>query len=290
MKKLVLFLIAVSFILAAIIIAIPVAASSAPPLPLDELVKKSDYIVIGTFTDKESYWEEVGQGRIIFTNFTLAVEKVIKGESKVEEITVVGGGGEVDGIRSYTTAGASITLNTRVIVFLTRYKEGDDRFYVMGANQGIQYLDSKWQYWEEGGRERYISSIVKIMVDNHIPVSLPLSEQFTYPVFATPRFITILLVALILLFGAIVLAVNRVRKRRNLPSLISDRDWNLVDWFWSVTWLLSLAFAIYVAVTITSLWWIGLIAVVIFGGVTTPLAVKRYIDRNKISQSRKRAE
>jgi hypothetical protein len=84
-------------------------------LPMADLARKADTIVLGTVTQQESAWD--AQHTAIYTDVTLAVERVLTGPSG-EVVTLRVAGGMVGGIGMRTSTDATFREGERVIVFL----------------------------------------------------------------------------------------------------------------------------------------------------------------------------
>ena len=84
-------------------------------LPMEDLVRKADTIVLGTVTQQESAWD--AQHTAIYTDVTLAVERVLTGHSG-EVVTLRVAGGRVGGMGMRTSNDAAFREGERVIVFL----------------------------------------------------------------------------------------------------------------------------------------------------------------------------
>ncbi len=84
-------------------------------LPMEDLVRKADTIVLGTVIQQESAWD--AQHTAIYTDVTLAVERVLAGPSG-EVVTLRVTGGRVGGMGMRTSTDAAFREGERVIVFL----------------------------------------------------------------------------------------------------------------------------------------------------------------------------
>ena len=99
-------------------------------LPMEELVRKADTIVIGTVIRQESAWDV--DHTAIYTTVTLAVEHVLRGISK-DVVTLQVAGGSVGDIGMRTSTDAVFREGERVIVFLDA---SADPCSVVGMQQG----------------------------------------------------------------------------------------------------------------------------------------------------------
>jgi hypothetical protein len=86
-----------------------------PTLPLEDLVRKADTIVLGIVIRQESAWNV--NHTAIYTTVTLAVERVLAGISR-ETVTLQVAGGIVGGMGMRTSNDAVFREGERVIVCL----------------------------------------------------------------------------------------------------------------------------------------------------------------------------
>ncbi len=84
-------------------------------LPVDDLAKQADTIVIGTVQQQESAWDARHTG--IHTDVVLAVERVLAG-TPGERVTLRVEGGIVGGMGMRTSNDATFTTAERVLVLL----------------------------------------------------------------------------------------------------------------------------------------------------------------------------
>jgi hypothetical protein len=99
-------------------------------IPMEELVRKADTIVLGTVIQQESAWD--ADHTAIYTTVTLAVEHVLRGIPK-DVVTLQVAGGSVEGIGMRTSTDAVFREGERVIVFLDA---SADPCSVVGMQQG----------------------------------------------------------------------------------------------------------------------------------------------------------
>ena len=99
-------------------------------LPMEDLARKADMIVLGTVTQQASAWD--AQHTAIYTDVTLAVERVLTGPPE-EVVTFRVQGGRVGGIGMGTSNDATFRDGERVIVFLDTRA---DPSTVVGMQQG----------------------------------------------------------------------------------------------------------------------------------------------------------
>ena len=84
-------------------------------IPIKDLVRKADSIVLGTVIKQASAWD--AQYTAIYTDVTLAVERVLAG-TPGEMVTLRVAGGRVGGMGMRTSNDAAFQEGERVIVFL----------------------------------------------------------------------------------------------------------------------------------------------------------------------------
>lgn len=89
--------------------------AAMPTLPLEDLVRKADTIVLGIVIRQESAWNV--HHTAIYTTVTLAVERVLAGISR-ETVTLQVAGGIVGGMGMRTSNDAVFREGERVIVCL----------------------------------------------------------------------------------------------------------------------------------------------------------------------------
>ncbi len=116
-------------------------ATVAVLLPLEEMVKVSEHVVVAQPVDRYSQWEELGGGKRIVTYTKLLIEEPVVGKPG-KEIWVRTLGGKVDKIGQHVAGEAQLTLGETSLVFLA--KTGGT-FAVTGMAQGHYPLaeDSK---------------------------------------------------------------------------------------------------------------------------------------------------
>jgi hypothetical protein len=119
-------------------LALSAQATLFVPLGLGDLAKKADLVVHGVVLAKHS--EADSQGRI-FTKVELQVIEVWKGEVKGSPLTVVHGGGELNGRRSMVTGQVDYKLGQETVAFLVRNARGEA--VTLGLAQG------QFQIWKD---------------------------------------------------------------------------------------------------------------------------------------------
>jgi hypothetical protein len=145
----------------------PTPSITSIPDPLTETVIKADFIVLGTITDKkyDIVTIESGNttGKYTYTIFTLAVEKVIKGDPSTTQVFIKTLGFETD--PSY------FLLKDKILTLLNHQ---NDNYYTLA---GLQWFESP----SIGAHavvklQDAIGRILQIMRVNNIPIALPSSE------------------------------------------------------------------------------------------------------------------
>jgi hypothetical protein len=143
--------------------------------PLTERVVKADLIVLGSITDKR-----YGKSEGIFTDFTLTIEKVIKGDDSLKEVLVRCDGGIYDNRTLHPIdLGPNFSISDKIIVCLKKIDV--DNTYIpfhikpYPIEDGVSWIESKTLH-TEATIEEVIARLVLIMKANNIPIALPESE------------------------------------------------------------------------------------------------------------------
>jgi hypothetical protein len=150
--------------------------------PLTDPVVKADLIVLGTVTGIESRIEiymppsdNVTKISLAYEYFRLSVEKVIKGDPAIKEVSIKGSASPLDdrGIRMPTEL--VFEAGDRPLVILT-HKEGTT--YSLVQPGGIAWIERKGMVGVGVDTElQYrLGRIIKIMLIKHVPITLPRSE------------------------------------------------------------------------------------------------------------------
>lgn len=91
-------------------------ATTVERLALDDLVKKSNKIVIGKVTNARTYWGGAN-GKVILTTYTLEVEESIKGQAaRTVELTTIGG--KIGTTQLYVSGMVSFEQGENAVVFI----------------------------------------------------------------------------------------------------------------------------------------------------------------------------
>ena len=98
----------------------------------EDLIKRSDVIIVGKVGQKISEWNE-DKSRIQ-TSVSISVDQTIKGSAAGNTITVVIPGGEVDGVGEWYSHTARFSDDEDVVVFAEQDQKG--RYRVSGGDQG----------------------------------------------------------------------------------------------------------------------------------------------------------
>jgi hypothetical protein len=94
-------------------------ASLARALPLEELVGRSQHVVVGEPLDAESVWEQIGQRKHIVTYTRVRALELLAGEApKQDELLVRTLGGRVGDLGELVHGEAMLTLGARGVVFV----------------------------------------------------------------------------------------------------------------------------------------------------------------------------
>jgi hypothetical protein len=105
-------------------------ASSVISVNLDQLTQRSDAVVHGTVTNKQSRWS--GDGRRIITDVQIQVSESLKGTPGAT-VSIQQPGGVVGDIGQSVSGLASFSEGEEVVVFLGKWGK---QFQVVGAAQG----------------------------------------------------------------------------------------------------------------------------------------------------------
>lgn len=121
-----------------LVLAVPtLAVGQAQAGKTEDLVKKSDLIVIGKVGRKASEWNE-DRSRIQ-TRVSVTVDQTIKGSPAGSTIVVVVPGGEVGGVGEWYSHTAQFAENEDVVVFAKKDNRGEYR--VAGGEHGKVTLE-----------------------------------------------------------------------------------------------------------------------------------------------------
>ena len=86
------------------------------PVSEQQLISEADQIIIGTIASSHSYWDD--RHEIILTDYVIAVESVLKGETSRSEFTITIEGGEVGDVGLLVSEEAHFTQGERVLLYL----------------------------------------------------------------------------------------------------------------------------------------------------------------------------
>jgi hypothetical protein len=109
-----------------------VAMSQSQAVKTEDLIKRSDVIVVGKVGRMVSEWNE-DKSRIQ-TRVTISVDQTIKGVPTSSTVTVLVPGGEVDGVGEWYSHTARFQDNEDVVIFAEQDQKG--MFRVAGGDQG----------------------------------------------------------------------------------------------------------------------------------------------------------
>jgi len=114
------------------------------PLSLDKLTQKAELIVLGHCVDKRVY----ESGKMIWTEYTIRVYEVLKGNSRIKEVKVRQPGGEV-GERGIKISGtASFFPLEESLLFLKKTSSG--------AYQPVGWAQGKFKiYYDKKSKKKY---------------------------------------------------------------------------------------------------------------------------------------
>ncbi len=131
--------------LAALLLAAPAAASTAPTATVEELARSADLVVRGTVEAKASHLTP--NGKHIYTTLRLRPSAAWKGSAgAVVEVEVPGG--VVGDLAQKVTGAAVLAEGEEVVLFL---RKGAAAYGVMGLSQGKFRVDGATARNEGGG-------------------------------------------------------------------------------------------------------------------------------------------
>jgi hypothetical protein len=163
--------------------------SPTPPTKVDpwtDIVIKVELIVTGNITNQkyEVITVESGNntGKRAYTIYTLSVEKVIKGYSDTKEVSLCLAGGLIDDkvFQSYPVP--NFYLADKILVCLSKKSNNMyDVLAVLWLETSVIPITPVINLRDTIGR------ILKIMLDNHLPITLPENERPPIPSGPTTR-------------------------------------------------------------------------------------------------------
>ncbi|MES1187914.1 MAG: hypothetical protein ABUL60_29115 [Myxococcales bacterium] len=102
-----------------VVLARPARASLARAVPIEELVGRSQHVVVGEPLDAESVWEELGGRKHIVTYTRVrALELLAGADPKADEVMVRTLGGRVGDLGELVHGEAMLTLGARGVLFV----------------------------------------------------------------------------------------------------------------------------------------------------------------------------
>jgi hypothetical protein len=107
---------------AMLVTAAPALATTIVPLSEQAMIHDAVAVVIGHVQRIESHWDPAR--RRIFTDITLAIDEVVKGELSVTEVTIRQTGGRVGRLHSWIDGSPEFDRGEKVLVFLRRNPDG----------------------------------------------------------------------------------------------------------------------------------------------------------------------
>jgi hypothetical protein len=150
--------------------------------PLKDPIAEADLIALGTITDKKYEiasvilnTDNITSGKFAYTIFTLSVEKVIKGNPDIKEVSIKNSGSPLDDRGIAMPSEAVFDVGDHVLAVLT-HEEGTTYSFVQPGgivwlNRGAVVLPG-----DATDLQYSLGRIVKIMLLKHIPITLPRSE------------------------------------------------------------------------------------------------------------------
>jgi hypothetical protein len=152
--------------------------------PWTDIVIKAELIVYGTITDKKYEVETIIVGndtaKHAYTIYTLKVEKLIKGPPNTRETIIRVPGGIIDDKTYERYIGPNFIITDKALLCLT-YKKDD-----MYIGPEVLWAESTASIGKPiRSLDQEISMVLKIMIDNNIPIMLPQNERPPIPVMNT---------------------------------------------------------------------------------------------------------
>ncbi|MGD0352441.1 MAG: matrixin family metalloprotease [Dehalococcoidia bacterium] len=94
------------------------AQADSGKINLKDLTNGADSVLVGTVTDRNSYWNDAHTQ--IYTSVAFSVEDRIKGEAGPDKVTITVPGGEVEGIGEFVSEMPSFDQGEKAVVFLKK--------------------------------------------------------------------------------------------------------------------------------------------------------------------------
>jgi hypothetical protein len=94
------------------------AQADSGKINLQDLTNGADSVLVGTVTDRHSYWNDAHTQ--IYTSVAFSVEDRIKGEASPDKVTITVPGGEVEGIGEFVSEMPSFDQGEKAVVFLKK--------------------------------------------------------------------------------------------------------------------------------------------------------------------------
>ena len=167
------------YTIALLSLALSAHAGSLRALDLEDLNEKSSVILEGTVLDIESLWE----GRMIFTDVHVGVDRCFKGACEVEVLTVRVLGGAVDDLEMRVQGVSQYRLGEQVLLFLNPLKRSE-RLHTIGMFQGkFQIQETPEGIWAlRSGSARLVGAKKPTAESlDQIPLALLEEELEDYP-------------------------------------------------------------------------------------------------------------
>ncbi len=140
------------------------SSASTLKLPLSELTRQAQFILIGKVQDLHSAFNEDRTN--IFTDISINPGSWIKGDAGPHPITIRIPGGESEGLREYVTDVPTFSEGEEDVLFLT--KNSDNFYDVVGGFQGKFSINNHQVYYDynEEPISEFINRIQNILNEN----------------------------------------------------------------------------------------------------------------------------
>ena len=139
---------------------IPISLSHAQEKALDRLIEDSNLIIVGNVKEIKCEWENGN----IWTYVTIECSQTLKGNNKLNEITIRSLGGNVGNISQIISGSPKFKVGEILLSFLKKDKHSEGIYYCIGGGLGkYRYEDGNWIQNNSKQPESFISKIKSIV-------------------------------------------------------------------------------------------------------------------------------